>query len=313
MTERKPGVSAVISTWNKADDLMENLQGLANQIRPPEEIIVVDNHSKDDTVQRVRARFPEVNLIVMPDSSAGACETFNIGFRAVRHEFTAIMDDDVVAPPEWLERIMTRFASEPETTAMISSKVVEPEMPESFLSAPSVNSERYMCTFRGCGTVARSDVIERAGYYDERFFIYGNERDLSARVLNLGYRILQFPSAEIFHKTPFGMKAGKRSLYYHTRNFWLYAFKHCPWSVVVGSAMKLGLKGLGLKREATRGEDSGNTTDATGTIGLEQSFKETPGGLWIAIRASLAAIGLLGYCLARREVCRSPDFKPPLD
>ena len=306
MHELKPGVSAVISTWNKVDDLRENLEALTNQTRPPDQIIIVDNHSNDGTPEMVRSGYKSVCLIVMPDSRAGACETFNIGFKKAQHDFTAIMDDDVVAPPDWLERLLDRFEKEPESTAMISSKVVEPEMPDSFLHAQEVNEERYMSTFRGCGTLARTEVLARAGYYDEKFFIYGNERDLAARVLGLGYRILQYPSAEIFHKTPFGMKGGKRSLYYHTRNFWLYAFKNCPWKVVVTSSMKLSLKALGLFKTKSVARD------ATGTIGLEESLKSTPGGKWIAFKATLAAFSLLPYCIARRKVCKSPDFKPPL-
>jgi GT2 family glycosyltransferase len=112
------------------------------------------------------------------------------------------MDDDVVAPAPWLEKIMQRFDVEPDTTAVISSKVIEPGTPDSFMNSPEVNRERYMCTFRGCGSMARTAVLERAEYYDEKFFIYGNERDLAARILNLGYRILPYPVAEIRHKTP---------------------------------------------------------------------------------------------------------------
>jgi GT2 family glycosyltransferase len=300
-----PGVWVVISTWNKADDLRENLDALEKQTRQPEEIIVKDNASKDETAEMVKRRFPEVKLIIMPDSAAGACETFNIGFKAARHEYTVIMDDDVVAPPDWLEKPLCRFEKEPATTAMISSKVIEPEMPESFLKDPEVNSERYMATFRGCGSIAKTRLLAEADYYDEKFFIYGNERDLAARILNLGYRILQFPSAEIYHKTPFGMQAGKRSLYYHARYFWLYTFKNCSWGVVVSSALVLGMKGLGFRMTQR------HASDATGTIGIERSLRETPGGLWIALKATLAAFCLLPYCLSKRRVCRSPDFKPP--
>ncbi len=306
MCKDQPGVSAVISTWNKVDDLRENLAALMAQTLVPAEIIVVDNASGDGTSDMVRSELPHVKFTGMPDASAGACETFNIGFKAAEHAYTAIMDDDVVAPPRWLETIMDRFACEPPTPAMISSKVVEPDMPEAFLLSPEVNAVRYLSTFRGCGTVAKSEVIARAGYYDERFFIYGNERDLAARVLNLGFRILQYPPAEIFHKTPFGMKAGKRSLYYHTRNFWLYAFKNCAWRTVAATAMRLTLKGLGLRKS------KGLARDATGTIGLESSLREVPGGYWIAAKATFAAFTLLPYCLARRQVCKSPDFKPPL-
>ncbi|MFG0316260.1 MAG: glycosyltransferase, partial [Planctomycetota bacterium JB042] len=299
-------VTCVISTWNKCDDVRENLLALHRQTRPPAEIVVVDNASKDGTQEMIRTEFPDVRLIVTPHDRIGACETFNMGFKAATQPLTAIMDDDVVAPPDWLEKLVTRLEREPESTAMVSSKVVEPGMPEEFLTSDAVNRERYMATFRGCGTLARTDVIRAAGLYDEEFFIYGNERDLATRVLNLGHRILQYPPAEIFHKTPFGLKPGKRSLYYHVRNFWLYAFKNCSWGQVLRAGWTLGLKGLGLKK------DRGHASDATGTIGIDRSVKETPGGLWIAIKATLAALALLPYCLRHRHVCTHPDFEPPV-
>lgn len=299
-------VSAVISTWNKNADVRENLLALSRQTMRPAEIIVVDNASTDGTQEMIRTEFPQVRLIEMPHDRKGACETFNIGFKAVTQPYTAIMDDDVAAPPNWLETLMERIGREPETTAMVSSKVIEPGMPEAFLASDAVNRERYMATFRGCGTLARSEVLKAAGYYDEKFFIYGNERDLSARVLSLGYRILQCPQAEIFHKTPFGMKAGKRSLYFHVRNFWLYAFKNCSWRQVVRAGWVLCLKGLGL------GKKRGFSSDATGTIGIDRAVKDVDGGIWIAIKASLAALALLPYCLKHRQVCRAEDFEPPV-
>lgn len=299
-------VSCVISTWNKRADVRENLLALQRQTARPAEIIVVDNCSGDGTVEMILAEFPQVVVIAMPHDKKGACETFNIGFKAATQPYTAIMDDDVVAPPNWLQTLYERIRREPETTAMVSSKVVEPGMPDEFVNSPNVNRERYMATFRGCGTLARTDVLAAAGWYDEAFFIYGNERDLAARILGLGFRILQCPSAEIFHKTPFGMKAGKRSLYYHVRNFWLYAFKNCTARQIARAARVLVAKGLGL----SKGESF--ASDATGTIGIDRTVKETPLGLWIAFKATLAALLLLPYCLRHRRVCRAPDFEPPV-
>lgn len=295
-------VSCVISTWNKCADVRENLLALTRQTARPAQIVVVDNASKDGTADMIRREFPQVTLIVMPHDRAGACETFNLGMKAATQPFTAIMDDDVVAPPEWLGKLYDRMLAEPSTTAMVSSLVVEPGMPAEFLAAEK--RERYMATFRGCGTLAKSDVLKAADYYDERFFIYGNERDLASRVLRLGHRITMCPDAELFHKTPFGMKGGKRSLYYHVRNFWLYAFKHCSVGQIVRAGWVLGLKGLGLKQ--------GNANDASGTIGIDKAVKQTPGGLWIAFKATFAALAMLPYCLRHRVVCRAPDFEPPV-
>ena len=313
-------ISAVISTWNKAEDVLANVAALKAGSRPPDEIVVVDNCSRDDTAARLAAEHPDVVLEVMPHDRKGACETFNIGFWRASGDLIAIMDDDVVATRDWLATLEARLAAEPASTAMVSSRVVEPGMPEHYQRAEVQRGAYYAATFRGCGTLVRADVLRDCGGYDERFFIYGNERDLAARVLGRGLRILQTPDAVIHHGTPFGMKAGKRSLYYHVRNFWLYAFKNCSWGQVFGSAWALVRKGLGgaaggdAPSAAAAGptaDDSEGELEATGTMGLGKAIRETPGGLWICVKATCAALGNLPYCLSRRAPVRSPDFKVP--
>jgi GT2 family glycosyltransferase len=300
-------VSLVISVWNRVADLRENLTAIRRQTRPPLEVIVVDNDSTDGSPEMVTEEFPEVHLIRMPHSRYGACETFNIGFASARGTFVGILDDDVVLPVDWIERMLEEFAREPETTAILSPKVVEPGMPQWHLQSAAVNRPRYMSTFRGCASLARKSAIRQAGYYDIRFYIFGNERDLTTRLLNLGYRVKMVPSIEVFHKAPFGMQQSKRSLYYHVRNFWLYAFKYLPWSKVLTYPLVFLRKGLGTKRN--RGAE---VSDAVGTIGLFETIKSVPGGYWVCVRATLNALANLPYCLRHRQVCRAPDFELPL-
>jgi LmbE family N-acetylglucosaminyl deacetylase/GT2 family glycosyltransferase len=301
--------TAVISTWNKCKDLCENLDGLRAQTRPFAAIVVVDNASHDDTQALVRARYPEVRLIVMPHSKYGACETFNIGFASAKTALIAILDDDVVLPPEWLARTVERLQREPASTAVISTEVVEPQMPAKYLESPQLSRERYMSTFRGCASLVRADALRRAGGYDERLYIYGNERDLTCRLLNQGYRVLQYPSVRAFHKTPFGIKLGKRSLYYHARNAWLTMLKYAPASDLAR------MPWLVLTRVILRGaarEKTGEVSDATGTIGIGRSLRETPGATWIVFKAGLSVLANLPYCLRHREPCRAADFELPL-
>jgi GT2 family glycosyltransferase len=304
----KPTVSLVISVWNRKDDLRENLAAIRAQTTAPDQVVVVDNDSTDGTPEMVLAEFPEVQLIRMPHSAYGACETFNIGFASAFGDFVGILDDDVVLPPDFVERMLAKFAAEPATTAILSPKVVEPEMPDWYRDSSAVNTERYASTFRGCGSMARGDAIRKAGYYDARFFIFGNERDLTTRLLNLGYRVKMVPSIEVFHKAPFGMRHGKRSLYYHVRNFWLWAFKYLPWSKVLAFPLVFLKKGLGGKKQGQGGE----VTDAVGTIGLFDNIKAVPGGYWICAKATLAALWNLPYCLRHRQVCRADDFELPI-
>jgi GT2 family glycosyltransferase len=300
----KPTVAAVMTSFNKKEDVRKNLDGIRAQTVPFDAIVVVDNHSGDGTVEMIRAEYPEVRLVVMPHDRYGACETFNIGFACAGTDYVAILDDDVVLPPEWNERMLAKAASEPPSTALISSNVIEPGTPQWYLDHPEVNRERYMATFRGCATLAKRSVIEACGYYDPDFFIYGNERDLSARVLNAGYRILQYPGVVVRHGTPFGMKTGRRSLYYHVRNLWWYLFKHVPASQIA--------RFLALQAVAPFRRKQGVTADAVGTIGLWKTIRETKGGLWVVVRATVA--GLLGIprCLKKRSPCRAPDFDLPV-
>ncbi len=304
-----PRTTAVVSTWNKRDDVRANLDGLRSQTLPFAEIVVVDNSSSDGTAKMIAAEYPEVRLIVMPHSAYGACETFNIGFATSQTEYTAILDDDIVMPPDWLEKSTRRLAAEPPTTAIVSTQVIEPEMPQSYKDSPLVNTERYMSTFRGCASLARTEALRQARYYDERLFIYGNERDLTCRLLNLGYRVLQFPGAGVFHKTPFGIKMGKRSLYYHARNAWLSMLKYAPLSDL------LRMPWLVFSKVVLRGsakEAEGTVTDAVGTIGIGRSLRETPGAWLVVTKAALSVLYNVPYCLKHRQPVRAPDFELPL-
>jgi hypothetical protein len=68
-----PRTTAVVSTWNKRDDVRINLESLRAQTLPFAEIVVVDNASRDGTAEMIAAEFPEVRLIAMPhDRSTSA-------------------------------------------------------------------------------------------------------------------------------------------------------------------------------------------------------------------------------------------------
>jgi hypothetical protein len=245
----------------------------------------------------------------MPHSAYGACETFNIGFASVTTPLVAILDDDVTLPSDWLERASARLAAEPPTTAVLSTEVIEPGMPESYIAASVKAGDRYMSTFRGCGSLARTAALREAGFYDERLFIYGNERDLTCRLLNLGYRVLQHPSVRTYHKTPFGIQMGKRSLYYHARNAWLSMLKYAPLEDLVRMPWKVLTKVI-LRGEGA--EAGGAVTDATGTIGIQKALRETKGATWILFKAGLSVLWNVPYCLKHRRPVTAQDFELPL-
>jgi rhamnopyranosyl-N-acetylglucosaminyl-diphospho-decaprenol beta-1,3/1,4-galactofuranosyltransferase len=299
-------VSLVISVWNRKDDLRENLAAIREQTVAPLETIVVDNDSHDGTPEMVLEEFPEVKLIRMPHSKFGACTTFNVGFASAKGRWIGILDDDVVLPPEWIAEMLAEAEREGPGTAVLSSRVEEPEMPDWFLQSEGQLTPRYMATFRGCASLADAAEIRACGFYDEVLFIFGNERDLTARLLNRGKRVKYVPAVRVWHKAPFGMRAGRRSLYYHVRNFWIYAFKYVALEDILKFPFRFLAKGLGGKKKKS------GVGDAVGTIGLMEQIRGVPGGWFVVMQATWSALMQLRYCWRNRQVCTHEDFDLPL-
>lgn len=294
-------VSAVIPSWNRKAELEECLNSVLNQTYKVDEIIVVDNYSSDGSIEMIQEKFPEVKLIVLPDFDYGACEALNIGFSTAQYDYIAILDDDVVLPDYWIEKILLKFSKEPESTAMISTKVVEPGMPKSYLESESTNTEKYIGTFVGCGSVVKKIVMDKAGYYDKKFFIHVNERDLAGRILNLGYKIKHYPEVETYHKKPFGIHFGKRSLFYHIRNYIWCIIKNYPLDDIFKIVL-YALKSLFIKKES-------KNINTLGTIKLADNIFQTKNGVFITIKAVIFALLGVSHCLKNRRPCNAAEYK----
>jgi GT2 family glycosyltransferase len=75
----------------------------------------------------------------------------------------------------------------------------------------------------GCAMLVKKEVIDKVGMFPEKFFLYYEEWDWSARILKAGYKIWYTPAAVIYHKESLSVgKANPMKVYYHTRNRILY-------------------------------------------------------------------------------------------
>jgi glycosyltransferase involved in cell wall biosynthesis len=109
-------VSIVVPTSNRPGDLRRCLESLhAQRSTRPLEIVVVDNRPGQGTAQQVTRDFPMVTVI--EESRGGLSYARNAGFLAARGEILVATDDDVVAPPTWIERLVAPF-TRPEVAAV---------------------------------------------------------------------------------------------------------------------------------------------------------------------------------------------------
>jgi len=118
-------ISAVVCTHNRASYLRKALGSLASQTLPHElyEIIVVDNASTDGT-REVADEFADVpGLHYLYEPVLGSSRSRNRGWRGAQGEYIAYLDDDAVASPEWLEKLLDVFDSFEPTPGCVGGKV----------------------------------------------------------------------------------------------------------------------------------------------------------------------------------------------
>jgi len=96
----------VIPVFNDQDHLKKCLQAIVGQTIMPDEVIVVDNNSTDDSV-RVAKSFPFVRLI--HEKKQGVLYARNAGFNAAKSDIIGRIDADTQLPPEWTERVISIF------------------------------------------------------------------------------------------------------------------------------------------------------------------------------------------------------------
>lgn len=105
-------VSVIVPTRNRRAQVLEALASVAAQTCQPREVILIDDGSDDDTIDQVRARFPEVQ--VARQAPAGVSRARNRGIRAAQGEWLAFLDSDDRWLPHKLERQLEARRSDPD-------------------------------------------------------------------------------------------------------------------------------------------------------------------------------------------------------
>jgi glycosyltransferase involved in cell wall biosynthesis len=107
-------IAVLICSYRRANDLLRCLQGLRNQDRPADDIMIVVRFDDADTraalASEAAAGLPIRILFV---AEPGLIAARNVGLEACRSDFIALTDDDTVPRPDWLARIVAHFESDP--------------------------------------------------------------------------------------------------------------------------------------------------------------------------------------------------------
>lgn len=111
--ENKLTISVVIITYNRAQMLRNTLASMTLQIRLPDEVLVIDNNSKDDTKDVTASFRDKLNIHYVFEGKQGVSFARNAGIVNSTGDIIAFLDDDCVAQKEWLHYLEIPFLRDP--------------------------------------------------------------------------------------------------------------------------------------------------------------------------------------------------------
>jgi len=111
--EKRLSISVAVITFNRAEWLKDALSSLTRQIRLPDEVVVVDNGSKDHTKDVVLSFRDRLNIKYVYEPIRGIPHARNTAIRNAIGDIIASIDDDCVADENWLKQIEIPFIKDP--------------------------------------------------------------------------------------------------------------------------------------------------------------------------------------------------------
>jgi GT2 family glycosyltransferase len=199
-------VTAYIPCFNGASYLPATITAILQQTRAPDELLIIDDGSTDDSVV-VAEKYPV--RVIRHEKNQGLAAARNTALANAQFPLLAAFDADAVAEPAWLAYLLEAFA-DPQI-AGAGGRLIENyrETPPDLWRALQLSQDLgeqpiEMCwptpkRLGGFGTVFRVDVLKKIGGYDQRFRTNYEDVNLCARVLQAGYKTLFEPRAVMRH------------------------------------------------------------------------------------------------------------------
>jgi hypothetical protein len=238
----------VILHFNRAETTISCLQAVMVSDYRNYEVVIVDNGSKNDSVDFIRSQYPD-QVILETGENLGYAGGNNYGIRYFLEkdiDYVLILNDDAILAPDTLS-LLSLAAEDHPRAGFLAPIVLMKEQPEVIFSVGmrfnevfnpihnglgEVNQGQYsqilqMDALTGSALLVSRQVIEKIGMLDERFFLYFEEVDWCYRGKQAGFEIIAIPQAHVWH--PDTRVRDENSIllsYYLTRNSLYFLKKH---------------------------------------------------------------------------------------
>lgn len=275
-------LSVIIVSYNVLDYLRESIRSVIVASAGIEtEIIVVDNDSHDGSVAMIESEFPEVRLIAS-GSNEGFSAACNRGITASSGDFILILNPDTLIFPDALSKALLFMKRNPDAGAA-GARMTDGNgrfLPESKRGFPSPLTSFFKLNglwrifprsalfnayylghlpedrtcradiLTGAFMLIRRKALEQSGHFDTRFFMYGEDIDLSWRIRMAGWHNYYLHDVRITHfKGRSSSTSMESSVYHFYESMYLFAKKHLAkgWHLPVRAAVRI-LQGIARTR-----------------------------------------------------------------
>jgi len=245
------------------------------------EVIVVDNNSEDDSCKMVTDKFPAVKLIANKENF-GFSKANNQGVTIAKGEYILILNPDTVVGKDTFSKIL-KFAKTRHNFGALGVKLIDGKgtfLPESKRGIPTPKASFYKLIgftskktgkyyanhlkenetgivdiLVGAFMLMKRKVYKEVKGFDERYFMYGEDIDLSYKILNKGYQNYYFADTQVIHYKGESTIRDVQNLHNFHKAMEIFYDEHFKINKAYDFVMKIGikfwyaLKFFGLKKE----------------------------------------------------------------
>lgn len=248
MTGHAPSIILVV--YNGMRYLPGCLASLAGECLayPGSEVIVVDNASSDGSTEWIASYYPEIRLL-RQEENLGFAAGNNRGAVAAQGDVLVFLNQDTRVLPGWLKALVNGLYQS-DDVGLTTSRLLYMHQPErinlcgqdilytgmtfgrgTLRAADALPEARQVSAVAGASFAIRKELWQQLGGFDEGFFMYYEETDLSWRASLLGYQSWYIPGSAALHDA--NVKPSVRATYYSMRNRPRLLLKHWKWQTLV--------------------------------------------------------------------------------
>ena len=229
------------------------------------EICVVDNASADDTVDYLRRRIADSITIIESQHNLGFARANNLAIRQTESEYVLLLNPDTIVADDSLSRVLDFMDSHqqaggagammlnPNGTRALESRRGRPTPWVALLKMLGFTRRYYMShlpwdeagridVISGAFCMLRREALDKVGLLDEDFFMYGEDIDLSCRLLGGGYENWYVPATIVHYKGESTQKTSYRYVHVFYQAMLIFFRKHYSHlSLLVAVPIKLAI------------------------------------------------------------------------